>query len=66
MATYLLKAEDEDMDRWKADAAAAGKTFAVHVRERLDAAVPGRAVRRSSARPKTAVDPHFKPDPKSK
>lgn len=37
MGSYLLKADDADLDRWKADALAAGISFAEHIRQRLEA-----------------------------
>lgn len=37
MARYLLKAPDEDMQRWKDAAAERGETFADHVRAAVEA-----------------------------
>lgn len=36
MASYLLKADDEDMARWRAQAAEAGMSFAMFVRSSLN------------------------------
>lgn len=63
MASYLLKASDGDMERWKLQARRSGLSFAAFVRQRLDGVVveaPGGgpwpvAVNGPSA---------FKPDPK--
>lgn len=38
MGSYLLKADDADIDCWKADASIAGVSFAGHIRQRLEAA----------------------------
>lgn len=45
MASYLLKAPDPDMDRWRRAADTAGVSFAEWIRRRLDghAAAPAAA-----------------------
>lgn len=63
MADYLLRAPDEDMARWKAEAALRGQPFASFIRKALDQATSSQARRQAVARLVEATR-QVEPDPK--
>lgn len=67
MKTYLLKAPDEDMERWKSDARLAGLSFAEYLRNLLNAesvAPYERAPASPDALAQTWEKRSYVPDPK--